>query len=199
MSAPYEIIAAPFSLWIAPVGTAFPVIDAAPAMAWVQVGTSGNLNYTRAGVTVQHPKSSTKFRALGDLGSRKVFMTEEDLIIKIMLADVSLEQYALALNHNAITTTAPAGAVDGFKEIGLSHGATIAQRALLVRGPSPYNEVLNMQYEVPIAVQIGSPELVYQLGEPAAISLEWNALVDSSAATPDERFGRLVAAHLPGS
>ncbi len=27
---PYEIIGAPFTLWLAPTGTAFPLIDAAP-------------------------------------------------------------------------------------------------------------------------------------------------------------------------
>lgn len=196
MSAPYEIIAAPFTLWLAPVATPFPLPDDPPSGTWVKVGTSGDLNYKRDGVTVQHPQSTVKFRALGDLGSRKIFITEEDLTIKIMLADMTLEQYALALNHNTVSTVAPAAGVVGYKTIGLSRGSQVTQKALLVRGPSPYDEQFFMQYEVPIAVQTGSPEVVYRLEEPASLSLEWNALVDTTAASPAERFGRLVAVHL---
>lgn len=195
MSAPYEIIAAPFTLWFADTGTTFPLIDAAPAVAWTKVGTSGDLNYKRDGVTIQHPRSFARFRALGDIGSRKIFITEEDLIVKIMLADVTLEQYALALNHNSVTTVAPGGEA-GYRKIGLSHGSTITQKALLVRGPSPYDEDLNLQFEIPIAVQAGSPEVVFRLDEPAGLSLEWSALVDTSASTTAERFGRIVASDL---
>lgn len=196
MSAPYEIIAAPFDVWLAPVATAFPLIDATPGGSWTKVGTSGNLNYKRDGVTVSHAKSTVKFRALGDLGARKVFVTELDLMIRFVLADMTLENYAIALNHN-IVTTVPAGGEAGYKKIGLSHSATITQKALLLRGPSPYDEDLYMQYEVPIVVQDGTPEPVFQLGEPAGLALQFSALVDTTAATEDERFGRLVASHLP--
>lgn len=198
MSAPYEIIAAPFTVWQAPVTTPFPLIDANPGMAWVKIGTSGNLNYKRDGITVSHAKTSVKFRSLGDLGSRKVFVTELDLMIRFVLADMTLEQYAIALNNNTVTTVAPGGEA-GYKKIGLSHSATMAQVALLVRGPSPYDEDLYMQYEVPIAVQDGTPEPVFALGEPAGLALQFSALVDVSASSEDERFGRLIASHLPAN
>jgi hypothetical protein len=192
---PYEIVAAPFTLWVAPVGTSFPTIEEAPGGSWTKVGTSGDLNYTEDGVTVEHPQSVEFFRALGSTGPRKAFRTEEELLISLNLADLTLEQYALALNHNTVTTLAPAPGEIGSKKIGLSRGLEVPQRALLVRGAnaSPYGTGWGAQYEVPVAVQIGEPEVVFQKGEPAGLSLQWAALEDPDAASAAERFGRLVA------
>jgi hypothetical protein len=198
MPAPYEILAAPFTMYLAPLGTAFPLIDATPAVDWVKVGTSGDLNYGDEGVTVEHSQSIKLYRSLGNGGPRKAFIDEENLLIKLMLADVSLEQYKLALNSNAVTTVA-AGGEAGYKKIGLTRGATLVHRALLLRGRrSAYGDAgvltldWNSQYEVPIAVQTGSPSAVWRRSDPVALALEWTALVDFNAATEAERFGRLV-------
>lgn len=192
---PYEIIAAPFSVYIAAVGTAFPAIDAAPGAGWTLVGTSGDLNYLDEGVIVEHSQSQNLFRALGDCGSRKVFRTEEDLKVRLSLADVSLEQYRIAINRNTVTTTPAALGTGGFRTLPLSRNFPVDTVALLVRGPgvSPYGSDWNMQYEVPRAAQTGNPTVIYRKGEPAALALEWTALVDAAAAIPEERFGRLIA------
>jgi hypothetical protein len=192
---PYEVIAAPYTLWHAPVGTAFPLIDVAPAVAWVKVGTSGNLNYDDgAGVTVEHSQTIVPWRAVGDCGSRKVFRTEEDLKVRLKLVDITLEQYALALNHNTVTTIGKSGSTVGYKKIGLSRGFSVANRALLIRGSvSPYGADWVSQYEIPIAVQTGSPTVIYKKGEPAGLDLEWMSLVDPNASNAAERFGRLIA------
>ena len=193
--APFEIIAAPYTLWIAVVGTAFPAIDAVPAGGWIKVGTSGDLNYDEEGVTVEHSQSVERWRAVGGTGPRKAWRTEEDLAIRLVLADLTLEQYALALNHNTVTTQAAGPGAAGFKKIGLSRGLNLPRRALLLRGPSPYGDNFNMQYEVPIAVQESSPELVFRKNTPAGLALEWFALEDPTAASADERFGRIKAQH----
>lgn len=194
MPAPFEIIAAPFTLYVAPTGTAFPAIDAAPGVAWTKVGTSGDLNYTEDGVTVQHSQSVELWRALGSTGARKAFRTEEGLTISLTLADLSLEQYQLALNGNAITDTAAALNTAGVRKIGLSRGREVKQYALLVRGgESPYGEDFALQYEVPVAVESGEPEVVARKGEPAALALTFQALEDPNAASATERFGRLLA------
>jgi hypothetical protein len=190
--APYEIIASPATLWIAPVATAFPLIDAAPAGPWAKIGTSGELNYKEDGVTIRHGQSVTRWRSLGDTGSRKAFRTEEALQVSVVLADVSLEQYMHALNENTVTDT-PAGGEAGFKKIGLSRGPGVEARALLIRMPSPYGANLQAQYEIPRAVHIGEPEVVYSKGEPAGLALEYEAMVDETAPSEQERFGRLVA------
>jgi len=192
-SLPYEIIAAPFKVYFAPVGTAFPLINAAPIAPWALVGSSGDLNYLDEGVKVSHSQTMNPFRALGDAGVRKTFRTEEDLMIGLTLADLTLEQYAHALNSNAVTTVAAGAGTAGYKKIGLSRGFSVATVALLVRGPSPYGDGWTMQFEVPRAAQTGNPEPVMQKGEPAALALEWTALVDPNAATEFERFGVLRA------
>ncbi len=195
-TAPLEIIAAPFDVYRAVVGTAFPLVSASPAVAWTKIGSSGSLNYDDSeGVSIAHEQEFNEFRALGDAGVRKMFRTKEALRIKLKLYDITLEQYKAALNDNTITSTSASTGVPGQKKIGLSRGFTVATMALLIRGNvSPYgtSSSWNMQYEVPIAVQIGSPEIIYKKSDPVGLALEWMALVDSTASSVDERFGRLV-------
>lgn len=192
-SAPYEILAAPFTLYVAEVGTAFPDVDTLPGAGWTKVGTSGDRNASEEGVAIEHGHTVNVWRAAGSTGPRKAWRTEESMMVRMTLVDLSLEQYALALNHNAVTNT-PAGAgTPGTKKIGLSRGTDLVQKALLVRGPSPYMENGAAQYEIPVAIQQGAPAPVFQKGEPAGLALEWQALEDPDAASDDERFGRLVA------
>lgn len=192
---PYEIIAAPFDVYRAPVGTAFPLVNATPSASWKLIGSNGSLNYDEAGITISHGQDFEKFRALGDAGVRKMFRTAEELAIKLKLFDITLEQYAAALNDNTITTVAAASGVPGTKKIGMSRGFAVATMALLIRGNvTPYgaNAAWNMQYEIPVAAQVGTPSVIYNKSTPVGLDLEWMVLVDPSAATADERFGRII-------
>lgn len=194
---PFEIIAQPFTVWIAPTGESFPGVGDAPAGNWTKIGTSGDRNYSEDGVTVTPAQTVEIFRALGSTGPRKAFRTEEELRISFAVADLTLEQVKHALNQNTVTTVAP-GVNPGYKKIGLSRGLTVQQRALLIRGQeSPYGEGAaddwDLQFEVPVAVEVGEPEMVFVKGEPAMVQLEFLALEDPNAASDDERFGRLIA------
>jgi hypothetical protein len=194
-TAPLEVIAAPFTVWIAPVGTEFPNVGVAPADPWVKIGTSGPLSYdSDDGVVVEHSQTVNKWRSLGDAGPRKQFRSEEDQLVRLTLVDVTLEQYRYAVNSNIVTSVPATTGEAGYKKMGLSRGFTVATMAVLVRGPiSPYGEDdWNMQYEVPIASQNGSSQVKYEKANPAKLTLEWSTLVDPSAASEDERFGRLV-------
>ncbi len=131
---PYEIIAAPFTVWTAPVATMFPDITVTPTTPWVTVGTSGNLNYLAEGVTVEHSQSMNFFRALGDAGSRKAFRTEEDLKIRLTLADVTLEQYAHALNGNPITAVAGVDATGAGYLVNKTGGVAVGATTIPVDG-----------------------------------------------------------------
>lgn len=196
-SVPYEIVAAPFTVYVGAVGATFPLIDAAPGVAWTKLGTSGDKNYFQEGVTVEHPQAITVFRALGHPGPRKTFRNEEDCKIRLTVADMTLEQLANALNGNTVTTVAAGVGTAGYKKIGLSRGLNIATLALLVRGPgaSPYGSDWNVQYEVPLVQVTSSPKIAYRRNEPAGYELEFTALVDPDAASDDEAFGRLLAQH----
>lgn len=194
MSQPFEIVAQPFTLWVAAPGSAFPTIDEAPGGSWTKIGTSGDLNYTEDGVKISHKQKVENFRALGSTGPRKAFRTEEDLMISLTVVDITLEQYRIAMNGNAITTTAQGVGESGYKKLGLSRGLNVEQYALLIRGAnaSGYMEDGVTQYEVPIAVQVSEPEVAFVKGSPAGLNLEFQALEDPDAASDDERFGRLV-------
>lgn len=194
-SAPFEIIAAPLTVYWGDVGAVFPLPWATPdTNDWNLVGTSGELNYMDSGVTIRHRQTVVRFRALGDTGSRKMFRTEEDLEVSLVLADLTLEQYRLSMNMNAITTV-PNGGNPGYKTIGLSRGPAVSTFALLIRGASPYLANVNLQYEIPIVGHTGEPELVFRKSEPVGLALDFVAQVDSNAAIEDERFGRLRAIH----
>ncbi len=193
-SEPYEIVAQPFTLYLSPVGTAFPDVDTVPPGPWVKIGTSGDLNYSEEGVTVSHPQTVELWRALGSTGPRKAFRTEEELRITMQLADLTLEQYKLALNDNTVTTVGAGAGTPGYKKVGLSRGLEVKQWALLVRGgQSPYGDTWATQFEIPVAVEAAEPEVVFVKGEPALLQLEFVALENPDAATVDERFGRLIA------
>jgi hypothetical protein len=192
-SVPYEIIAAPFTLYLAPPATPFPAVDEDPSAPWVKVGTSGPLDMFPDGVTVDHSQTPVVFRSGGGTGPRKVFRSEEDFKIKLKLADMTLEQYALALNSNHITETPAGPGVAGQKSVGLTRGFNMATMALLARGAvSPYMEGGAEQYEVPLVQQTSNPSVVYKAGEPAGLDLEFTAIEDPSATDDAEKFGRLV-------
>lgn len=186
---PYEVIGAPLEVWFAPVDTAKPDVDTEPIAPWVKVGTSGNLNHFAEGATIEHPQSFNFFRSAGDCGSRKVFRTEEDLKVRLTLADLTLEEYSHALNSNTVTPTAAGVGTPGYKSIGMSRGTSVATVALLLRGPSPEMADGVMQWFIPRACQTGSPAPVFRNGEAAGLALEWTALVDPDAADASEYFG----------
>src|SRR5690606_18657567 len=114
------------------------------------------------------------------------FRTEEGLQIRVTLADLTLDQYKVALNGNSVDIG------DGKRSIGLSRGREVTQYALLARGQSAYADDQIAQYEVPVCVEVGEPEVIYRKGEPAALALTFEALEHPNAASEDERFGRLV-------
>lgn len=192
MPIPFEVIAAPVVVYQAPVGEAFPLIDDAPAGNWTQIGTGGDRSITEAGVTLSHPQTTEVIRALGSTAPIKVFRTEEDLLVAFEVMDITLENYLLVLNSNTVATTAPGGEA-GFKEVDMFRGAEISQFAILIRGDfSPYGDDWNTQYEIPVMFQTGSPEVVYQKGTPVGLAFEFTAIGDPNAATPANRFGRIV-------
>jgi hypothetical protein len=194
--APFEIVAAPLTLWAAPVGTAFPLIGAAPAVAWVKIGTNGDRNYDDSGIEVTHTQKTEDARPAGATGPIKAWRTEEDMMLSLTLWDMTVEQYRFAMNAVTITTVAAGVGTAGTKKIGLSRGVDVVTYALLARGlASGYGDTFNAQYELPIVYQSGNAKPVFKKGKPAGLALEFTALEDVSAASAAERFGRLLVQH----
>lgn len=198
MSEPYEIIASPFTVFKAPVGTAFPAIDAAPAVDWVQIGVSGDRSMNEDGVTVAHSQSVNAVRTAGSTGPVKAFRSEEDMVVSLTLLDLTLEAYALAMNGVSSLATPVAAGVGtaGYKGLKLYRGVQVETFALLIRGAaSAYGDGWNAQYQIPVCFQSGNAEPVFTKGEPAGLALEFTLLEDNDAASADLRFGQLIMQH----
>jgi hypothetical protein len=197
---PFEVIAsAPIALYIADADTAAVALDddIDEEVDWAKVGLSGDLNYdSGSGVKVEHPQSINKWRSMGDLGTRKVFRTEEDCIVRAKIMDLRLETYALAINGNDITTVAAGVGTVGYKRLGLSRGHTVNTKALIVRLlVSPYGEEWIGQYYFPRVAIVGSPTVEYMKGDPAGLDFEFHALVKSDVENEQHRFGWLDFQH----
>ena len=186
MPAPFEIVAGPIDVYIAPVGESFPAITAEPPGGnWLLLGANGSKNITDAGVTINMTETVEDFRGLGDTAIAKSFRTEEDMTIAMVLADMRFEELARALNFNTVSIDT------NDKTIPLYKGADVSYMALLVRGngKSPYGENYNLQFQIPRVRPSGEPEVVWVKGEPVGLAIEFMALRDLSAASDSLNFG----------
>ena len=199
MSQHPEIIAAPFTIWIAPVGTAFPAVDAEPSDDWSLLGSHGARSYSAGGIVLAHDRQYMQSAPpAGETASTVSAIEREGLRVRFELLDLTLEQYALVLGGNAITVQPAAYQVPGTRTIGLSIASGASREfAVLARGPSPYLAGLAAQFELPRACEVGSPQLTFSKAVAAGLRVDLNALPDPAATNEAERFGRLVAQFEP--
>lgn len=184
-TSPFDILAGAAEVFVAPTGEAFPLIDADPPGGnWVSLGR------TEGGITVSHNETLEGLRVDQATGPVKFIRTEESLVFGLSLAELSLEKYAKILNDVAVTDTPPASSVAGHREIPLRFGPDVKQLAMLIRGPSAYMDAF-FQYEVPIAVQTGSPSGTFQRGDKTVLECEWTVVEDPAASSAANRFGKL--------
>lgn len=179
MAAPYEILGAPVTLYLAPVGTTVPDIDDAEGafnVAWFKVGTSGDKNYSEDGVTLGLEETLNVFRGAGSTLPRKVFRTEEDVMLSVNIADLSPTQFAKQINDATITTVAASTGVPGEKSFSLAKGLQVKTFALLARGLSTVNDTLNAQYEVASVYCAGNKSIQHTKGQPALLACEFRTV-----------------------
>jgi len=174
MAAPFEVIAAPYDAYVAPLSTAFPALDAARAVAWKLIGTAGSRNQTDTGVTVTNSQTVGEFTPGGSTVVRKRWRQAEGLTVALSVADMSVTQYANAVDA-AVTVVAPGTTQAGESHFEMFRGTQVAAYALLVRGISPFNDAFVAQYEVPSVHQMGSPAPNFSKQNPVELALEWHA------------------------
>jgi hypothetical protein len=187
MSAPYEIVAAPYTLWVAPVGTVFPDVDTIPGASWFKIGSSGDKNYSDKGVTVEHVQKFGSFTPVGGTGKRKVWRQEEQLLISAELVDLSPDQYAKVLNDATVTDTPAGTANPGTSSFNLMQGSEVALFALLARGVSSVDDSMAADYQVPIVYQAESPKPTFSKGDAAMLAVQFEAIEDATYG-----FGKLI-------
>jgi len=187
MAAPEEILAFPLTAYLAVVGTDFPLIDDAPGdfdVAWEVLGTEGDLDYDDNGVTVSHAETTFDVTPAGSTMPVKRFRTAEDLLTKLNLMDVSPEQYAKVMNNSAVTTVAAGSGIAGEKHFSLFRGDMVASFAVLLRGVSPVDNTLNMQYEIPKAFVSVNGDVPYNKGVVTILPIEIQMIRHSEADDP---------------
>ena len=178
MPAPFEIIAAPYTLWLAAVGTSFPDPGEAPSASFTKIGSSGDLRYNEDGVTVSLPQTIELFRPVGSPRPVKAFRTEEDLMISLVLHDMRQEMMKYILNGNALTDVAAVSGVAGYRRLAIAKGGDVTQYAALLRGLSAYDDAMYCDWRIPRVVIGGEPEIVGKKGEPAGLLFELQAIED---------------------
>lgn len=185
-----EIMFAPYDVYWAPVGEAFPIIEVAPAGNWLVLGAAVAERTNEDGVMVTMEQDFEEFRSAGHSAPQEASRVSESLIVSLTLHDLRPEMLRLVLNNNAVTSTAAGGGKAGFDEIDFERGAgKPTEMALLVRGISTQFATGNAQYQIPRCYVSSSPEIVHTKGEAAGIEIEFRTL--RATATPF--MGKLVS------
>lgn len=175
MPAPEEIVASPLTIFLADVGTAFPLIDdleADFAVDWIKLGTEGDLNYDDSGVSFSHSETVNDFTPAGSTMPVKRFRTAESFMLKLNLVDISPEQYALVMNDAAVTTVPATGSVAGQKHFSLYRGIQVNSFAVLARGQSSVHNDMNLQYEISKAFVSINGDANFNKGTPTMLPTE---------------------------
>ncbi len=173
MPAPNEVVASPLTIYLAPVGFAFPAIDAKPVVTagWAKLGTEGANNYDTGGVTVAHSETVSDFTPAGSTMPTKRFRTAESFEISLGLVDISPTVYAKVMNSAALTTVAAASGIAGQSWFSLFRGIDVNSFAVLARGESSVDNTLTLQYEFSKAFVSVNGNVVYQKGTPAMLPI----------------------------
>ncbi len=192
-TAPFEIIVAPFEVYRAPNGEAFPDVDEAPAGNWVKLGLNGPENMDGAGVTVQHNQTIDFHRPYGTTAPVKATRSSEDLIVSFTLWDLLAVEYSRALNHNTVSATAAGSGTPGYDTVNFYQGLNVTNHAWLVKSidASPEGDTWNMQYEIPKGVVMGSPSVVFTKSAVAGLAFQVQVLFDTAESSGEE-LGRLI-------
>ena len=90
----------------------------------------------------------------------------------------------MAMNNAAITTVAAGVGVAGTKSFDLFRGDSVAEYAVLMRCPSPADNTLTMQYQIPKAFVSVNGDVTFNKGVAAVLPLEIQMIRHSSADDP---------------
>jgi hypothetical protein len=183
----YELLHGAGQLYVAPVGEAFPDLDVTPAGNWVALGE------TKEGVTVTFDESIESIRVDQETGAVKAIRAEEDIMIETALAIGTLENLSYVINGNSVTDTAAGSGTIGTREIALYRGGVVQEFAFLFRATSPYGATYPAQYECPRGYFEGPGGLEYMKDDTMVIPAIFHVMVDLTAATDDDKFGKLIA------
>ena len=181
-----EVVGTPYAVWVAPTGTAFPAVDAAPGTPWAQLGVNGTQNQGDKGVTVNFAETINDFRPAGSTYKVKSWRTAEDPTVAFSVVDTTVELVSAILDSATITTVAASSSVAATKSIKTKRSFQVSFYSLLVRGLSPYDDGtgLTAQWQFTRVCQTGNQSIAYVPGTPAEVDCEFSVYDDVSGVDP---------------
>ncbi len=170
------------TLYVGPVGEAFPAVNANPAGNWVDMGEIDG------GVTVTHDQTIDEHQIDSESGPVKATRSGETLVITANLAEATSANLAKVLDDQTVAAsgtpnknTTPLYRSDG----------VVAEHAFLFKGNSP-SGAFNAQYQLPRGYFGGTTARSFTKDTKTFTPVEFHALVDDTAGTEQQKFGNWV-------
>lgn len=176
---PYGHLVGPCKVYIAPVGTAVPAVNAVPTSPWTELGeTDGEQEVSHAGTL-------TFFYDNDHQGPVKAVRPQEDPEVTFTLVNLTLENYGAILD-TASDVTSDAGP-PATKKLPVKRGSVPTEYALILTGSvlSPYGAYPGM-YVFPRGVFDGEPAPTFSKDGRAALECSFRVLEDDNQAAGDE-------------
>jgi len=181
---PFDQLTGTQDVYVAPVGEAFPLVNAAPAGNWYLLAA------TDGEQSMQHAGALTYFRDNDHQAPVKAVRPEEEGIVRFGLVGLNLESYSRILDDVAnLTNQAGPPAT---RTMPLKRGAVPNEFALLFRGAalSPYGAFPG-QYQIFRGVFDGEPQPTWARDGRAMLECEFHVLEDDTQSEIN-RMGTLV-------
>ena len=179
MPAPFEMVAAPVTIFVAPEATLPPDLSLAlpdASVLWRFLGLHGADSISDDGVAATFDETMERQRALGSTGVRKLFRSEEDFMMAFSLMDVTVETVADALSGLPVTSVAAGSGTAGYRRVNILRGFNVLNQAFLMRGFSPYGDGMAAYYWLPKGYASFSGEVSYTKEGAAMIPIEVMAI-----------------------
>jgi hypothetical protein len=175
---PYEVIAAPYEIYLAEAGTDCPDIDDETLTDWTLLGS--NDRFGDDGVLVELEQEIGKFTPGGTTQAIKAFRSTEGRKVSFSIADLSPDAKAQAVDGTVDVTAAGVG-VPGKKSVVLLRGVSVATYALLARGLSAEDEDFIGQLYEPKVFQSANVSAALKKGaDPAMVAFTFESLYDDA-------------------
>lgn len=172
---PYQIVTAPYEVWIAPAGSTAPAPGTAPTDPFVLLGTDGLNSYNDSGIALKFSRTLGTVTPAGSKLPIKAWSQSETATVGGSLYDLTVEQFAAVLDQATVTTVAAAAGVAGTVSIDL-FDREVYEYSLLVRGVSPYGPDLTAQYVFSRVYQSADQTPTLSKQNPAELAFEFTVL-----------------------
>ena len=166
-----RLIGGPAIIYVAATGTAKPLVEAAPASTWSELG----LKQYGDDIDLALPQSMSPERIQGETYPIKHFRSEENATLSVQLKNMDLNVLKYALNNQNVTRSAPSRTQVGRESLDLERGLVVATIAILLRFVSPFNPDWNLQVYMPQSAIGGDLEFPFRKSQATMYTAEFMA------------------------